>query len=81
MYGIHSYDSSDLDSFCDGDQSGSQILHHDCYSLPSCSHLGIGIHDAQPMRQAGTISLLQGLHHHIHVAAQEHGLSLGMYDL
>ena len=58
----------------------SQVLHHDHYSLSSCSHLSIGIHDAQPMRQAGTISLLQGLHQHVHVAAQKHGLGLGMYD-
>ena len=60
--------------------SGSQILHYDCYSLAPCSHLSIGIHDAQPMRKVGTISPLQGLCHHMNVAAQEHGLSLGIYD-
>ena len=52
-----------------------RLLHHNCYLLAPCSHLSIGIHDAQPIRQAGTISLLQGLCHHLHVAAQKHGLS------
>ena len=80
-YSICSYNSSNLDSFSNGDQSDGQILHHDCYSLAPCSHLSKGIYDAQLVRQVGTISLLQGLHHHIHVASQEHGLSLGMYDL
>ena len=27
----------------------TQVLHHDCYSLAPCSHLGVGIHYAQPM--------------------------------
>ena len=73
--GIHSYNLSDLDSYSNDDKSGSQILHHDCYSLATCSHLSIGIHDAQPVRQVGTIPLLQDLYHHVHVAAQEHGLN------
>ena len=62
-------------------QSQIQILHHDHYLLVPCSHLSIGICDAQSVRQVGTISLLQGLHHHVHVAAQEHGLSFDVYDL
>ena len=61
-YGICSYDLSDLDSFSDGDWSHSQIPYHDCYLLALCSHLGIGIHDPQPVRQVWTISLLQNLH-------------------
>ena len=32
------------------------------------------------MRQAETSSFLQGLHHHMNVTTQEHGLSLGMYE-
>ena len=34
----------------------------------------------QAVRQAGSILLLQGLHH-VHVATQKHGLHLAMYDL
>ena len=48
--------------------------------LPS-SHLSIGIHDTQAVRQAGSITLFQGLHHHLHVATQKYGLCLAMYDL
>ena len=75
------YYSSNLDTLGDGDQSSGQVLHNDCNSLASDSHLRIGIHYTEAVRQAGSITLLQGLHHHMHVAAQKYGLSLGMYDL
>ena len=65
----------------DGDQSGSQVFHHNCNSLVPSSHLGIGIHDTQAMRQAGSMAPFQDLHHHVHVATQKDGLHLGMYDL
>ena len=65
----------------DGDWSSSQILHYNCYSLAVCSHLSIGIQDAQPVGQVGAISLLQGLHHHMHITAEAHGFRLGIYDL
>ena len=40
----------------------------------------VSIHDTQAIRQAGSIILLKGLHHHAHVTTQKHGLHLGMYD-
>ena len=80
-YSIHSHNMSNLASSSDGDQNSSQILHHGHNPLAPCGHLGIGIHDTQAMRQAGYVSLLPGLHHHVHVTDQKHSLCLGMYDL
>ena len=42
--------------------------------------LGVSIHDTQAMRQVGSIILLQGLHHQMHVATQKHSLHPGVYD-
>ena len=78
---IHGYYLSNFNALGNGDQSGIQVFHHDCNSLAPSSHLGIGIHDIQAMRQAGPITPFQGLYHHMHVATQKYGLCLGMYDL
>ena len=51
---ICGYYLSDIDALGNGDQSDSQVLHHDCNSLAPSSHLGTGIHDTQAMRQAGS---------------------------
>ena len=77
---ICSYYLSNLDALGNGDWSGSQVFHHDCNSPPPGSHLYIGIHDTQAIRQAGLITPFQGLHHLMHVATQKYGLCLGMYD-
>ena len=64
-----------------GDQSGSQVFHHDCNSLAPSSHLGIGIHDTQAVRQAGSITTSRVCVIILHVATQKYGLCLGAYDL
>ena len=43
--------------------------------------VGISVQEAQPMGQVGTISLLQGLCHHMHITAQTQGFRSGIYDL
>ena len=63
------------------DWSGTQVFHHNYNSLAPGSHLGIGIHDTQAIRQAGSITPFQGLHDHVHVVTQKYGLCSSMYDV
>ena len=67
---IHGYYLSDSNALGNGDQSGSQVFHQDCNSLAPSSHLSIGIHDTQAVRQAGSITSFQGLHHHVQFATK-----------
>ena len=79
---ICSYYLVDFDALADSDWSGSQVFHHDCNWLSPGSHFGVGIHDTQAMRQAGSIIPLQGLHHCMHACYPEDiDLSPAMYDL
>ena len=53
---IHSYYLGDFNTLGDSDQYSHQIFHYDCNSLAPSSHFGVGIHDTQAMRQAGSIT-------------------------